>query len=108
MVHVARGLELMCLRRREKAVEGGGISALFHVPARRFRAEVDLCHDDYRRDSSATQHPTPGRSGAADDGEVPEGDADKEAEHDAECGPHLPHHGEGAANCFGCGFLSLN
>ena len=81
-------------------MEGGGVAAFFHVPAGRLRAEVDLCHDKHRRDGSATQHPAPGRGGAADDGNVLESDADKETEHDAECGPHLPHHCEGAADCF--------
>ena len=87
-------------------MEGFVPFALFHVPARRLRAEVDLNHDDKRRDGSRSQHPTPLRVDAEEVGSlecdrddaaqfisavtVPLKGQDSQSEHDAERGPHLP------------------
>lgn len=96
VVHVAGGLDWDAA----KAAGGfvGAIKlALFHVPARRLRTEVDLGHDDQGRDRGRAQHPAPLRVLAEEIG-VLESNRGDVSQANTEGGPHLPHHGEGAAN----------
>ena len=93
VVEIAGGLDV----RGAESLEGA--ESLCHLavldePSGRFRAEVDLTHDDQGEHDGRTKHETPGQIGL----EAAKCDTDDVAQHDTECSPHLPLHDQGAAN----------
>lgn len=105
VVHVARSLDLV-LTKAAKRLEGLFEPALLHIPSRGLRAKVYLDADDEGRDTSATQHPPPGRK-STKESYVLERDRDNEAQHDTEGGPHLPHHSQSTTNVFRRGLCGV-
>lgn len=67
------------------------------IPSRRFGAKVDLDHDYKRRNTGASQHPSP-LGVLAQEIEVLERDRDDKSKHDTKGRPHLPHHSKGATD----------
>ena len=73
-------------------------------PAGTFRAEIDLAADDEGKNDGRSKHETPIEIVAY----VQESYAHYVSKHDAEGGPHLPHHYQSAANGSGSTFGGIH
>jgi hypothetical protein len=99
VVHVTRGLDWDSAQAASRLV--GSVEApSLHVPPRRLGAEVDLDHDDQRRDRGRSKHPTP-LSVLAEEVGVLERHRRDVTQANTKGSPHLPHHGEGATDVLG-------
>ena len=96
VIEISRGLDI---RRADfaKGFKSFRDTIFLNEPAGALRAEIDLAADDEGENDGGSKHEPPIQIMAY----VQEGHAHYIAEHDAEGGPHLPHHYQSAADGSG-------